>query len=328
MLSALIQSEAAIVALVVTLSLVAVQLAAQSYSARVIEVFRRTPDLWILMGIYGIAIFYGLGVLKLIENPLVGRLSNLEGQIAFSYYLGIFAFVALVPYIWSTLELLKPSSVISMLAERITKKNILTINEEILVREGLSREIIDSEKDPFQPIIDIVHGSMIKHDFETVRDGLREIEKRVYNIIENEAFEETEEEIKISYLFDHLERVGILAVNMHDEYSVNAVIDTIFVIGKLAAKKRLEIITIHAMISLRKIGNITAQQKLDDTTFWVIDSLGEIGLVASGQKLVKASQMVVNYLQDILKIAKENELEKTKEEAENYINQESPNGAI
>ncbi|MCX9026253.1 MAG: hypothetical protein OIN85_09195 [Candidatus Methanoperedens sp.] len=34
MLSALVQSEAAIVALVVTLSLVAVQLAAQSYSAR------------------------------------------------------------------------------------------------------------------------------------------------------------------------------------------------------------------------------------------------------------------------------------------------------
>ena len=44
MLSALVQSEAAIVALVVMLSLVAVQLAAQSYSARVIEVFRRTPD--------------------------------------------------------------------------------------------------------------------------------------------------------------------------------------------------------------------------------------------------------------------------------------------
>ncbi len=48
MLSALVQGEAAIVALVVTLSLVAVQLAAQSYSARVIEMFRRTPDLWAL----------------------------------------------------------------------------------------------------------------------------------------------------------------------------------------------------------------------------------------------------------------------------------------
>jgi uncharacterized membrane protein len=195
MLSALIQSEAAIVALVVTLSLVAVQLAAQSYSARVIEVFRRTPDLWILMGIYGVAIFYGLGVLKLIEkvNPQVSGMSNLEGHVAFSYYIGMFAFAALVPYIWNTLELLKPSSVISMLAERITKKNILIINEDILEREDLVRSTIDSEKDSIQPIIDIVHGSMIKHDFETVRDGLREIEKRVYYIIENEAIEKKEE---------------------------------------------------------------------------------------------------------------------------------------
>ncbi len=104
MLSSLVQSEAAIVALVVTLSLVAVQLAASSYSARVIEAFRRTPDLWILIGIYGVAMFYGLGVLKLIEkaNPQVNSLSNLEGHIAFSYYLGIFAFVALVPYIWNS----------------------------------------------------------------------------------------------------------------------------------------------------------------------------------------------------------------------------------
>ncbi|MCZ7382288.1 MAG: hypothetical protein O8C64_12050 [Candidatus Methanoperedens sp.] len=183
----------------------------------------------------------------------------------------------------------------------------------------MNRPIIDSEKDPILPIIDIVHGSMIKHDFEAVRDGLREIENCVYNMIENEAFEETDE-MKILYLFEHLERVGILAVNMHDEYSIGAVIDTIFVLGKLAAKKRLEIITINAMISLKKIGNITAQQKLDDTTFWVIDSLGEIGLVASEQELAKASKMVENYLQEILKIAKVNELEKTKQEAENYIN--------
>ena len=98
MLSALVQSEAAIVALVVTLSLVAVQLAAQSYSERVNEVFKKAPDLWILMGIYGIAIFYGLGVLKMIENPQVGRLSNLEAHVSFAYYLGVFAFVALVPY--------------------------------------------------------------------------------------------------------------------------------------------------------------------------------------------------------------------------------------
>lgn len=45
-LSSLVQSEATILAIVVTLSLVAVQLAASS-SSRVIDIFKRSPDLWI-----------------------------------------------------------------------------------------------------------------------------------------------------------------------------------------------------------------------------------------------------------------------------------------
>ena len=61
----LVSSEASVLALIVTLSLVAVQLAASSYSARVIEVFRRTPDIWILLIIYIFAIFYGLIMLNL-----------------------------------------------------------------------------------------------------------------------------------------------------------------------------------------------------------------------------------------------------------------------
>src|SRR5574341_1383071 len=99
MLSALIQGEFAVVTLVVTLSLVAMQLMAQSYSPRIIETFRRTPDLWILIAIYGFAIFFGLLVLKLIEeaNSLINSQSNLEWYVAFSYYFGVFAFVALVP---------------------------------------------------------------------------------------------------------------------------------------------------------------------------------------------------------------------------------------
>ncbi len=48
MLSASVQSEAAIIAIVVTLSLVAVQLTS-SYSRRVTESFSKNPHLWILM---------------------------------------------------------------------------------------------------------------------------------------------------------------------------------------------------------------------------------------------------------------------------------------
>ena len=65
MLSALVQSQAAIVAIVISLTLIAVQLSASAYSPRVIRIFRNNPDVWLLLGLYGMSIFYGLLILNL-----------------------------------------------------------------------------------------------------------------------------------------------------------------------------------------------------------------------------------------------------------------------
>ncbi|MCZ7401297.1 MAG: DUF2254 domain-containing protein [Candidatus Methanoperedens sp.] len=331
MLSALIQSEAAIVALVVTLSLVAVQLAAQSYSARVIEVFRKAPDLWILMGIYGIAIFYGLGVLKMIENPQVGRLSNLEGQIAFSYYLGVFAFVALVPYMWKMFEMLKPSTVINMLAIKITKQNILSaIGEETIDKKFLP--IIDVENDPILPVIDIVRSALMKYDYETVKDGLRAIGESTVYIFENETIKNNEDEKISKYLFDHLTRVGRLAASKKDEESTFEVTINICKIGIIAAKLKLPDSTWHAAESLGLVGMVAAEQKLINAirwiTFslekvgiaateqnleatWVAEALGWIGEVTAQQKLKNATVDAVKTLEKVGKIAAKQKLEYT-----------------
>jgi predicted MFS family arabinose efflux permease len=63
MLSALVQSEAAIVAIVITVTLIAVQLTASAYSPRVIDIFKKNVDMWILLLVYGISIFSGFIVL-------------------------------------------------------------------------------------------------------------------------------------------------------------------------------------------------------------------------------------------------------------------------
>lgn len=270
MLSALIQGEFAVVALVITLSIIAVQLAASSYSVRLIDAFRKTPDLWILVGIYGINIFYGLGVLKLIEkvNPQVNSLSNLEAHISFSYYLGIFAFVSLVPYIWNTLNLLKPSTVIEMLAEEITKQNIL------LEREKLQKH---NEKDPLQPIIDIIRSSLMKYDYETVRAGLRIIGERT-NLIFNNEILKTEEETEISkHIFSHLNRFGKLVVSRKDEDSTMEVLKIVYEIGVVANEKKLETATCLALKNLDSLGMIAVENKLESSTARALELLKNIG---------------------------------------------------
>ena len=68
MLSALIQSQAAIVAIVLIVTQIAIQLT-PSYSPRVkIDLFRNNHAMWILLILYGISIFYSLIVLRLIKG--------------------------------------------------------------------------------------------------------------------------------------------------------------------------------------------------------------------------------------------------------------------
>ncbi|MDO8724554.1 MAG: DUF2254 family protein [Candidatus Methanoperedens sp.] len=302
MLSAMIQSEAAIVAIVVTLSLVVVQLAAQSYSARVIEVFRRAPDLWILIGIYGIAIFYGLGVLKLIEmaNPQLNSLSNLEHEIAFSFYLGVFSYVALVPYIWKMFDMVKPSDVFEIISGKITKKNILAA-----IREG---EEQSDESDPIQPIIDVIHASLMKYDPNTVREGLRALGGAVENIFKNEAFGKDEDEKVSKHVFSHITRIGKLVASKEDEASTIEVINNLYKCGIIATDRKFESIAKHVAISLREIGKVAAKQKLEKAVSRVAISLGGIGEAAAEQELKYTSWFIAVNLGDVGEAAAKEEL--------------------
>jgi len=160
MLSALVQSQAAIVAIVVSLTLIAVQHTASAYSPRVIRIFRGNPDMWILLLFYGFSIFYGLLVLKMIRgaedaSQIVISNISLEAYISYVYALGISTFAILCLYIWNIMGLLTSGNIINRLTVEITKENLL-----------------NSEEDPIQPIMDIVHGSIMKYDIATTRVGL------------------------------------------------------------------------------------------------------------------------------------------------------------
>lgn len=308
MLSALIQSEAAIVALVITLSLVAVQLAASSYSARVIDVFKRTPDLWILILIYGIAMFYGLGVLKLIEKADPQKCaekficsSNLEPHISLTYFLGVFAFVALVPYILSTLNMLKPSTVIGILAEQIVKKNILASlrDEQIFINH---RYINQTNKyiwkDPILPIIDIVRISLMKYDYETIRDGLKAISEHANYMFINENFELGEQVSVSEHIFHHLNNLKKIAISKNDDDLTLFIAESFGEMGMVTAERKLTFATSRIVTYLEEIGKNEIEQEHNHVAGDVIQSLAAIGLrtINAGKELAWETMKVGNSL--------------------------------
>jgi len=170
LLSALVQSLAAIIAIVVTLTLVAVQLTASAYSPRVIDVFKENKIMWWLLVWYGLSIFSGLFVLEIIG----GTHSNswciivpLEILVLLVYLMGIIAFAGLFWHIGNVIDLLRPENIIKRLAVEITEDRIL-----------------NSEEDPIQPIMDIIHGSVMKYDITTTRVGLTAVTDRVIKILD------------------------------------------------------------------------------------------------------------------------------------------------
>ncbi len=85
MLSALVQCEATVVSIVVSLSLVALQLSA-SYSPRLVSIFKRSRSFWFTVILYTFTIILTLTALKLIGYKGAEVLVNL------SYFLGVVCF--------------------------------------------------------------------------------------------------------------------------------------------------------------------------------------------------------------------------------------------
>lgn len=266
LLSALVQSLAAVIALVITLSLVAVQLTAQSHSPRVIDVYKKNPDMWILLFIYIITIFYGLGLIKFVG--LGTSVIFMEGAIFGAYFMSFFAFVCLVPYMLKTLDLLKPSTVIKLLAEYIAKENILKF---------LKDDDDINEKDPVQPIIDMVNASIEKNDYETVINGLKAIRISTSNLLNDLKDSETKESEVSHHIMSRLEFTGIHAINISNEEMAKLIVDTLEKIGNETINLELNKAEDKVAVALQNIGRKSAERELKLTTLRTLSALYNLG---------------------------------------------------
>ncbi len=276
-LCTLVESEAAIVAIVVSLTLIAIQFTASEYSPRVIDISLRNPDMWLLLLIYGMSIFYGLLLIKQVPHDSW----MLFEDVSFAFWLGVFSYVALVPYIRNISNLLKPENIIKKLAIKITSKKIL--NEE----EG-----------QIQPIMDIIRASIMKYDFETMRVGLIELSNRVIKVIDSESAK------KISTSFcDHLKGIGKFAISRTDEESTKQVIEKLKDFGEFTTKEQFKQGAEQVAMAIGTVGGAAAKNQLKDATWQAISSLEVVGKNAVENKLDGGAFRVVSSLEAVGKTA-------------------------
>lgn len=291
LLSSLVQSEAAIIAVVVSLSLVAAQLAASSYSARIMDIFRRSPSFWIIIFVFIGAMIQSLRTLKLIEAQTKNTIT-LEGEIIFSYYFGILALLALIPYIWNLLGLLRPSAIIDTISEKITK--------EVIWSFLISKK---EEEDPVQPLIDIIRRSLDNHDYETVKNGLNAIVDRAVFVFEKNNLTKHEESFIPKYYVDHLTRFGKLAMNKQDEDSSAYLVNCMGKIGMLGANNGISPLVAYIINDINRIGYLSVKHELYSVSFETIFSLKNCGIAASKMERHDHTITTIKYIESIGKHA-------------------------
>lgn len=123
---------------------------------------------------------------------------SFELCVSFAYWFGILMFLTLIPYIWYTMDILKPKSIIKQLAININKDNLLS-----------------SEENPIQPIVDIVHDAIMKYDIDTTRVGLSAVTDRIIKTIDL-----TRETMISMYFCKHLKRLFKGALSKMDEEAI------------------------------------------------------------------------------------------------------------
>jgi len=263
----------------------------------------RNVILWILLVVYGVSMLYGLVVLKMVVGGAGEAVSqdvfwclgfvpmSFEYCVSVAYWLQAFTFVALFPYMLNIIGLLKPQKIIKRLAAEITKDKILNLKE-----------------DPIQPIMDIIHGSIMKYDLGTTRVGLKAVTEQVIEIIDSDSQKEI-----ITCFCNHFRRVRMLTVDKMDEEATGEVIKSLETFGRSTAKKNLGYATQKITRSIELTGVLAAKKGecFDASTWQAVESLKLVEKVVmeKGEKFKSTAEAIVLSLHNVAIAAAENKRE-------------------
>jgi len=294
MLSALAQSEAAVIAIFVTVTLIGIQLGA-TYSPRVAHILSKSSEFKVLVFSYVFAVLYSLWVLGTLKT-------NYEIHVRISFGVGVFCFAFLLLHSVEMFNVIEPSRYIGGLSCRINKTNILS-----------GREV-------FLPIIDIMRVSIIKHDERTVELGLKMIGDRIRYMFEKEEFDEREErEISIE-IYDNLVKFGRFAMKQKDDNSAWAVIENVERIGIKVIEEKLEWAAMKAAASLSILGNTAIRNNFADLAEQAVIRLFGLGETAIDHE-IKNAVSIVRFLNVIRRNAFKYELKEIAYDAEMSLGQ-------
>ncbi|UUX92490.1 DUF2254 domain-containing protein [Methanoplanus endosymbiosus] len=200
LLSAFIQSLAAVIAIVVSLTLVAIQFTASEYSSRVIEVFKKNHAMWAIIAGYisGISLFAFI-LMSISDSEVVYGIKSYA--VFYSFFLFIALLVTLIPHIRITLNSMNAEKVIDNLFDDLTSEKLISLQPK---------------DDPFHDLFVIINSSAIKGDMVTFSYGLKRIREKFIEIV-NSSEQELNSNSICSGFYDNVKRTSLILFEKREE---------------------------------------------------------------------------------------------------------------
>ena len=184
-----------------------------------------------------------------------------------------------------------------------------TITKQLAI-EITKDKFLTPKEDPIQPIVDIIHGSIMKYDLATTRVGLKAVTDQVIKIIDSIGEKEISERF-----CGHLRRIGRLAISREDVESTVEAIENLVNFAKSTAEKGLEDATKQVAWSLGEVGRTAVEKGLEDAAWEGVEFLGDVGEVAAEKGLEGATKKAAWSLLAIGEAAAEKGLEDATQKA-------------
>lgn len=202
LLSALIQSEAAIIAIVISLTLISIQFTATSYSPRASSIIKGYPHNWILLSFFILSIAFNAFILKIIQDNFMPS----HWFINFCLFSTIGLFIALIFNLRYTLYLLKIETILDI---------------SIIKLKGISSPY---EEYNLSSIFEIIDNAIKRSDNPTAKYGLSLLRNRYFDLqkkIENKHdYEKLSHEI-IEIILPKIVHTGEIARKENHSILVN-----------------------------------------------------------------------------------------------------------
>lgn len=292
-----IQTTAGIFAIIISLSLMAIQFAAQEYSHRIMEYYVKSVIFWSTL-----IVFLGVIMTGIVLQARSSDSDSLKG--AEILLVGSMLTLALlVPHFLVTASYLKPEFIIGKLLRRVDDAYLRWVRGRLSAPGG---EVVASS-DRLLPVVEITERSIDRGDLSTTRGSL----ERVRDLYLVQSAESRSPEID-RYFLSHILRIGRKAVSQDDEQEASViVIDTLGRLGTAGpAGLAAENIDILGFAALRRDAEVVVAQMMGslrllfdgapgDVRARILDSYGElVGRLASGGR-ERLLRQLATYVADI-----------------------------